>query len=408
MTREDGGIAEWVSPPRLRRTSRHPAVSHMGHGFTSAPAENIETGGELWATIRFHLRACGEHTTPPPLLVCSTVSPPRLRRTLQRRLQRRRVYSFTSAPAENIDRQRVDRTGVGFTSAPAENIRTAAGSRAFPRFHLRARGEQPPISIVLFSQRSTSSPVGNSKARAFNAPTEWLHLRACGEHIDSKRFSPAVLVSPPRQRRTFKRIAARWQFWGFTSAPAENSSTTRSAPKSSSFHLRYSGEQIVLTDGADFPIDSPPRLRRTPHIRRQEPSEGGFTSALAENITWPPGHQATFRFHLRACGEHPSVPNLETFPAVSPPRQRRTSPCGLRRRAGRSFTSAPAENILASYFAASLARFHLRACGEHDGGNGGRSDRLVSPPRQRRTPQFLVVHDVHLGFTSAPAENRWC
>ncbi len=160
MVLTEGADFPIVSPPRQRRTLTEHATLDVAVGFTSAAAENM--GSRLSPSVHpwFHLRACGEHTNRRRRVWLSSVSPPRLRRTLQLRpvawrplvspprLRRTsnllRSYAaargFTSAPAENIG-QTCCNLELGFTSAPAENIYRPNVLQPRTGFHLRACGE---------------------------------------------------------------------------------------------------------------------------------------------------------------------------------------------------------------------------------------------------------------------------
>ena len=95
-----------VSPPRLWRTAVWAGLAVPFIGFTSAPAENRDAPLSTNRPSRFHLRACGEQATTLTVPSWAIVSPPRLRRTGNSCPLRVIPEGFTSAPAENSERER--------------------------------------------------------------------------------------------------------------------------------------------------------------------------------------------------------------------------------------------------------------------------------------------------------------
>ena len=95
--------AVFGSPPRLRsawvQLAARPAIVR----FTSAPAECMNGSAPTTRPWAVHLRACGVHLMTPRCRAPTTGSPPRLRSALPGVHCEHIGHGFTSAPAECID-----------------------------------------------------------------------------------------------------------------------------------------------------------------------------------------------------------------------------------------------------------------------------------------------------------------
>ena len=193
---------------------------------------------------------------------------------------------------------------------------------------------------------------------------------------------------------------------GFTSAPAENRPARGHPPTKAWFHLRACGEQSHSSHWGCQSSVSPPRLRRTGRPADGQHPDMGFTSAPAENRVGCAVLTGMCRFHLRACGEQHLPCDWPAYSWVSPPRLRRTGVKEAAQAFHVGFTSAPAENRPAATRSPAARWFHLRACGEQVSTARTWASVTVSPPRLRRADQRVGGGAEPVSFTSTPSRRE--
>ena len=167
-----------------------------------------------------------------------------------------------------------------------------------------------------------------------------------GEYSRVRRSVARIRELPPRARRIQKHSGWGHDYFGTTSACAENTFSTRCAPRDTGNYLRVRGEYQWPISLADRKVELPPRARRIRGRHGAETPYIGTTSACAENST-PGQPQILISWnYLRVRGEYISRKASLTLSAELPPRARRIRAVWLYTSFPPGTTSACAENTL--------------------------------------------------------------
>ena len=172
-------------------------------------------------------------------------------------------------------------------------------------------------------------------------------------------------------------------------------------------YLRVRGEYLTGVNINMLSVELPPRARRIlGSSGRQEPI-AGTTSACAENTKWFWDHRHCARNYLRVRGEYMRCP-LYTCPKPElPPRARRILVRKTQKGHHHGTTSACAENTHSWGFGCRDHWNYLRVRGEYARPRTSWPTPWELPPRARRILGAGVGKRVHMGTTSACAENTY-
>ena len=210
---------------------------------------------------------------------------------------------------------------------------------------------------------------------------------------------------PPRARRIRKIF---WPAGGklrTTSACAENTPIQLDSSISAWNYLRVRGEYFPNCHPRYGGQELPPRARRIHGGTNRINPWRGTTSACAENTLRPPGHRLCTGNYLRVRGEY--VYELSNHCMISelPPRARRILffPDALLAAVGT--TSACAENTFLPRRTLSSSGNYLRVRGEYPPVFTPGAFFMELPPRARRILLAQLLLKIHVGTTSACAEN---
>ena len=171
---------------------------------------------------------------------------------------------------------------------------------------------------------------------------------------------------------------------GTTSACAENTLNCLFSAGEFGNYLRVRGEYCLMACVRDSLRELPPRARRIRHQHITEISQGGTTSACAENTPNHATNHGGDRNYLRVRGEYELDSTREQLNQELPPRARRI-PCNIEsspRKPGT--TSACAENTTGKVFKGLSLGNYLRVRGEYRKTLCLRAWLLELPPRARR------------------------
>ena len=210
---------------------------------------------------------------------------------------------------------------------------------------------------------------------------------------------------PPRARRILPQRGVALTQGGTTSACAENTGFTAFTQSGSWNYLRVRGEYPHYGRKTPARLELPPRTRRILFTIDVVAVTIGTTSAHAENTPGGVGWEARPGNYLRARGEYPEQDSIPAHWWELPPRTRRILVLDPTDFKLMGTTSAHAENTSAPPTARNHPRNYLRARGEYTTTDrkGGRSMEL--PPRTRRIRKCSFRHNGNRGTTSAHAEN---
>ena len=166
----------------------------------------------------------------------------------------------------------------------------AAASASFAFLELPPRARRiPPVDIPRSSPAGTTSACAENKLlRIFPPPPGRNYLRVRGEYkppAEDRAWHPEL---PPRARRIHHRTQPYYVGLGTTSACAENTTNSRERQKAARNYLRVRGEYMGDAYQLAQALELPPRARRIHQLIQQAVSEGGTTSACAENTLGTP------------------------------------------------------------------------------------------------------------------------
>ncbi len=272
-----------------------------------------------------HLRPRGEHIVLTLAVGVIGGSPPPARRTRDVRHRPRRECRFTSARAENTSPRRTTRTASAVHLRPrGEHGRTEPPrnyGHGSPPPARRTPGGLPGGRCRI---RFTSARAENTSTCRRACRPRPVHLRPRGEHVRGQRRGRRGGGSPPPARRTRREADSRRHRGRFTSARAENTGPVPIIRACPTVHLRPRGEHYAPSATRSPAAGSPPPARRTRHREDRQEGRHRFTSARAENTSTTCGWNLATAVHLRPRGEHVHTTLDATLQAGSPPPARRT------------------------------------------------------------------------------------
>ena len=170
---------------------------------------------------------------------------------------------------------------------------------------------------------------------------------------------------PPRARRIRVEPLGAREWFGTTSACAENTCDRWCAAGRVWNYLRVRGEYTTI-NGTDYiGQELPPRARRIHHYKRYGLHWSGTTSACAENTPFERLELRLIWNYLRVRGEYPIGGILSGRPRELPPRARRIPAFKARWRCRLGTTSACAENTFVKGTPGAVFWNYLRVRGEY-------------------------------------------
>ena len=254
--------------------------------------------------------------------------------------------------------------------------------------------------------RGTTSACAENTARwkLFKAAT-WNYLRMRGEYIPAPKIIKTHWELPPHARRILHRIALGKPYQGTTSACAENTACRGGDQNGSGNYLRMRGEYCVRLRAVRRLLELPPHARRIRHQHITKISQGGTTSACAENTQQSLSQARLVRNYLRMRGEYRNLAANIRLCMELPPHARRIpfgprspwSPAGT--------TSACAENTDCLELTIRGNGNYLRMRGEYFPHPRKGLCLVELPPHARRIRKDRYEYEYPGGTTSACAEN---
>ena len=151
---------------------------------------------------------------------------------------------------------------------------------------------------------TTSACAENTVGKADSVANSWNYLRVRGEYFMAAKSLPRVVELPPRARRIRAHPDSANTNGGTTSACAENTPFCPVGALVDGNYLRVRGEYGADHQWAGIESELPPRARRIPLKANKDETGKGTTSACAENT--PPRsriRQGTGNY-LRVRGEY--------------------------------------------------------------------------------------------------------
>ena len=207
---------------------------------------------------------CGEQHPRTGGYISPWGSPPRVRGTGRRSMNRGRISRITPACAGNRC------TFETLRDLGKDHPRVCGEQSAQERITERGEGSPPRVrgtgSLGLSSAtgfRITPACAGNRGCRFPPGRFEWDHPRVCGEQPFQDQPSRYVPGSPPRVRGTVQRSKALILRQWITPACAGNSGYHPVQDIPGGDHPRVCGEQISLVKVVCGLLGSPPRVRGT-------------------------------------------------------------------------------------------------------------------------------------------------
>ena len=158
--------------------------------------------------------------------------------------------------------------------------RPAADTRELPPRTRRIRAIQSAEQLV---QGTTSAYAENTPVEAGQFRTSGNYLRVRGEYFEMASHAVMIQELPPRTRRILDCVCWCGEFFGTTSAYAENTNFDLGAAPVVRNYLRVRGEYNDMFDATEVIAELPPRTRRILIILDQAMISIGTTSAYAEN-----------------------------------------------------------------------------------------------------------------------------
>ena len=226
-----------------------------------------------------------------------------------------------------------------------------------------------------------------------------------GEYDEEATWIQANPELPPRARRILTIGQTDRVTVGTTSACAENTNTNASSAWGKWNYLRVRGEYLNKTFCGAGHWELPPRARRIPYIGLPHHGHGGTTSACAENTFLPALHARTLRNYLRMRGEYRAAITVRSATSELPPRARRIRGETFWAQSNGGTTSACAENTPSLMRLSYGNGNYLRVRGEYMLPQAAGGDHMELPPRARRIPHTRHSPGAAIGTTSACAEN---
>ena len=149
------------------------------------------------------------------------------------------------------------------------------------------------------------------------------YLRVRGEYAWLSPWPAHGWELPPRARRILANDTASLPNAGTTSACAENTRLHKDTIRDLRNYLRVRGEYLALQSTVSTGVELPPRARRIPVLTWKPPTQGGTTSACAENTGQTIFSTPPWWNYLRVRGEYPNQSSVALKNRELPPRARR-------------------------------------------------------------------------------------
>ena len=178
----------------------------MGRGnirFIPALAGNIRQLVRKIQGGTVHPRACGEHSCCKSQNMWTSGSSPRLRGTSVLSLMQGKTIRFIPALAGNIhEMESATRVWTVHPRACGEHYADSFASASFTGSSPRLRGTLEFALHAVFQRRFIPALAGNMPKESAAVLTEWVHPRACGEHLVGYLRGCDPCGSSPRLRGT--------------------------------------------------------------------------------------------------------------------------------------------------------------------------------------------------------------
>ena len=262
----------WVriagSSPRVRGTESELYHRGLQRRFIPACAGN-RTGGEgSISRNTVHPRVCGEQFRRVIVTLLSVGSSPRVRGTVERKVNSGVIQRFIPACAGN--------------SAPARpaGIKESGSSP-------RVRGTVRLGIVMVLKVRFIPACAGNRFRPATVPAAKSVHPRVCGEQFPGLEVDGLLDGSSPRVRGTDHEHDDDLQLDRFIPACAGNRPSSWEYRRSSAVHPRVCGEQLSALRHTSEGGGSSPRVRGTGYLEEIVVKILRFIPACAGNRTFP-------------------------------------------------------------------------------------------------------------------------
>ncbi len=179
-------------------------------------------------------------------------------------------------------------------------------------------------SVIWWYGRFIPARAGNALTACHAGWHQPVHPRACGERDSSCSCVSYVTGSSPRVRGTHGDDVRSCLCVRFIPARAGNAAIRPCSATCRSVHPRACGERQSAVQSQAVKRGSSPRVRGTPHSRRQKTARWRFIPARAGNAVTSAHPPTTMPVHPRACGERSLVSSSPSSPIGSSPRVRGT------------------------------------------------------------------------------------
>ena len=213
----------WELPPRARRIPGQTIISLSAHGTTSACAENTTPGVVMDGIEGNYLRVRGEYEKIKDNIHTLKELPPRARRILKLPVNPRLAAGTTSACAENTATSSHGvPTGRNYLRVRGEYADLPLGPSTLTELPPRARRILVRKTERKDHHGTTSACAENTGAPPCAAVVGWNYLRVRGEYGAYSTGTSGCLELPPRARRILLFLFFLLLTIGTTSACAEN------------------------------------------------------------------------------------------------------------------------------------------------------------------------------------------
>ncbi len=229
-------------------------------------------------------------------------------------------------------------------------------------------GSPPRMRETHFSSCFFVIMVGITPAFAGKNSSFQDHPRVCGKHLSKSVQAYADAGSPPRMRETRT-------LYLMSGKPVQD-------------HPRVCGKHSTFLGSMRYSVGSPPRMRETQFMRKENIKHLRITPAYAGNTFQNLYRHMLTRDHPRVCGKHDPEDEEETHALGSPPRMRETQ--FMRKENIKHLRITPAYAGNTSTWSTFKAAYtdHPRVCGKHFAVASEALSTKGSPPRMRETLPF--------------------
>ena len=292
------------SSPRVRGTGSRPGPLRPARRFIPACAGNGSTRRRSGPRGTVHPRVCGERREQNEQEQSYDGSSPRVRGTVARSAERRRLRRFIPACAGNGGADRCEPPPCSVhPRVCGERVRIEGEPGRERGSSPRVRGTAPIPGCTPGETRFIPACAGNGLTLPSPSSPRTVHPRVCGERLDPGDDQGQEFGSSPRVRGTDRWRAADRARRRFIPACAGNGSCCSSKRRCRPVHPRVCGERLRAGATSEPSTGSSPRVRGTAtdgdrprRMFRFIPAcagNGGVARALADKTT----------VHPRVCGE---------------------------------------------------------------------------------------------------------